>query len=352
LTNSANSSPGFTAAGDDSGASVSMSRRVVLVATGGIAVHLAGCRADLPAAPPPGGIDLSGGFPGSGAGPNGSGGRPGTAAGGAGGSGSGAGGGGSAGSAGSAGGAGGSSGAAPDAGAGGATTVDGRSPSVDGQGSAADRGTDFAADARIEVGGPSGTDGGANATCPVTSDDELGPYYLPGTPERTVMAGPGDGQMMVVSGRVLDTRCRPLAGALLDIWSTNVRGEYSQSAQGFGRGKLHTDPDGAFRFETVLPGAYLGRPRHVHFIVEQPNHDRVTTQMYFKGERPDIESLAVTRSLVAGVWQCQFDIVLAGGVARAAPRSPVRGRARPLAPAGTMPRRRFWSVWLSGSRPV
>jgi protocatechuate 3,4-dioxygenase beta subunit len=196
---------------------------------------------------------------------------------------------------------------------------------VDGQVTADSGEAGFPGDARIEVGGPAGTDGGANATCVVTREDELGPYYLPGTPERAVLARPGDGQMMVVTGRVRDTRCRGLAGALLDIWSTNVRGEYSLSAQGFGRGKVRADADGAFQFETVLPGAYLGRPRHVHFIVEQPGHARVTTQMYFKGERPDIEALAVPRSLVGGVWECHFDIVLAGGLAL----RPRRPRSRP-----------------------
>jgi protocatechuate 3,4-dioxygenase beta subunit len=330
LTNSAKSNPASAAAGDEGGAAISISRRGILVATGGLAVHLAACRADLMAPPTPGGIDLAGGSaPGSGAesgsGPGG--GQPG-AGGSAGASAAGGGGGGGAGGAsGGVGGAGGSPGGSPEAGAGGATSPDSRSSSADGAGRSVDGGTDVAADARIEVGGPSGTEGGANATCLVTSEDELGPYYLPGTSERTVMAGPGDGQMMVVTGRVLDTRCRALAGAALDIWSTNIRGEYSRSAQGFGRGKVRTDAGGAFRFETVLPGAYLGRPRHLHFIVDQPGHDRVTTQMYFKGERPDIESLAVTRSLVGGVWQCHFDIVLAGGLARGTPARRGRWRA-------------------------
>lgn len=332
-----------------------LSRRGVLAVTGGLAAQLVACRADLNAPPAPGSIEPGGFIGGTGGGGAGSGGRSGSGGNGSGGSAASGGAGGTAGGPGS--GASGSDGGDPrDSG------VDGRAPLADGgpagepdgafDGAApgtADGGADFADDARIEVGGAPGTDGGANATCVVTRDDELGPYYLSGTPERTVMAGPGDGQMLVVTGRVLDTRCRPLAGAVLDVWSTNNLGQYSQAAQGFGRGKVRADGDGFYQFDTVVPGAYLGRPRHVHFIVNQPGHARLTTQMYFKGERPDIDALAVTRTLVGGVWQCHFDIVLAGGLARITPP----GKARPpIASRSPIPRRRFWSVLLGATRPV
>ena len=52
----------------------------------------------------------------------------------------------------------------------------------------------------------------------LTPPVEEGPYYTPGSPERTSIAGPDTpGKRLVIEGRVLDIRGRPIAHAWLDF---------------------------------------------------------------------------------------------------------------------------------------
>src|SRR3712207_6926313 len=52
--------------------------------------------------------------------------------------------------------------------------------------------------------------------------------------------------------RSVDTRCRPVAGALLDFWQADARGEYDNS--GFRlRGHQFADSRGRYRLRTVVP---------------------------------------------------------------------------------------------------
>lgn len=191
--------------------------------------------------------------------------------------------------------------------------------------------------ARIEVGPPAGMPDGATMACDETEDDQLGPYHLGGHLVREVTAGANDGMPLVVTGRVLGTKCEPLANAEVDVWSANGRGVYSEVANGWCRGKVRCDAGGAYKFQIVYPGPYQGRPRHLHLIIKQPGYRSLTTQMYFKGERPDIPSNAVARTMVNGVWQSEWNIVLRSS-ARA--ESPVE---QPFEPRKL--HRRFWAGW-------
>ena len=310
-----------------------LSRRgLLLVAGTGVAGHLVGCGEDGMGGTT-GGAGGSTGTGGSGAGTGGTG-TGGSASAGTGGSGAGTGGTGtggsaSAGSGGSGSGAGGSTGGTGSGTGGSGVATDGGGP-------------DFSADARIEVGNPPGMPDGGNATCVVTRRDQLGPYHLDGHLSRSMMASANDGQIMVVTGRVLNSKCQPLSGAELDVWSANARGVYSEVSNGWCRGKVRADANGFYRYETVYPGPYQGRPRHIHLIIGQPGYTKVTTQMYFKGERPDIPANAVDRVMANGVWNCEWNIVLAGGstASRIEQPGPRPGTGRIIAP-GSFPRR-FW----------
>ena len=111
-----------------------------------------------------------------------------------------------------------------------------------------------------------------------------GPFFKPSSPERTELLEPGmAGQPIELVGFVLTRSCKPIAGALLDFWQADDKGQYDNS--GFRlRGHQFTDADGRFRLRTVVPGAYVGRTRHIHVKV-QPHGGRVlTTQLYFPGE--------------------------------------------------------------------
>jgi protocatechuate 3,4-dioxygenase beta subunit len=109
-------------------------------------------------------------------------------------------------------------------------------------------------------------------SCPPTKPDMLGPFYKPDAPERAVT-----GHGLVVTGTVRSARgCAPLPGARLEWWSADTRGEYQDEL----RATQRTGGDGAFRYETVAPGRYPGRPPHLHVKVTAPGHRTLVTQLY------------------------------------------------------------------------
>ena len=130
----------------------------------------------------------------------------------------------------------------------------------------------------------------------------LGPFYPDRLPsdqdaDLTAVAGrPGRaaGQILYLSGRVLDTRGRPLSGAHLELWQANAHGRYIHSADGDASGaldpnfqgyaSLRADAEGRYRIKTVKPAPYSGRTPHLHFNVEG-GRVKLTTQMFFEGER-------------------------------------------------------------------
>jgi protocatechuate 3,4-dioxygenase beta subunit len=91
------------------------------------------------------------------------------------------------------------------------------------------------------------------------------------------------GTVVVLNGRVLNTNCQPVAGALLDWWQADDAGEYDN--RGFQlRGHQYTDKRGNFQLETVVPGLYPGRTRHLHVKVQAPGQHVLTTQLFFPSE--------------------------------------------------------------------
>jgi protocatechuate 3,4-dioxygenase beta subunit len=111
-----------------------------------------------------------------------------------------------------------------------------------------------------------------------------GPYFTPNSPERASLLEAGmAGDRLTVAGTVLATDCRPLRRALLDFWQADAAGRYDN--QGYRlRGHQFTDADGRFRLDTVVPGRYPGRTRHIHVKVQAPDGPVLTTQLYFPGE--------------------------------------------------------------------
>ena len=111
-----------------------------------------------------------------------------------------------------------------------------------------------------------------------------GPYFKRSSPERASLLETGlAGTRLVLTGTVLSTDCRPVARALLDFWQADDRGQYDNT--GFRlRGHQFTDGQGRFRLETIVPGLYPGRTRHLHVKVQAPGRPVLTTQLYFPGE--------------------------------------------------------------------
>jgi protocatechuate 3,4-dioxygenase beta subunit len=124
----------------------------------------------------------------------------------------------------------------------------------------------------------------ATPACPdadePTPDQGPGPFYKPRSPERRSFLEPGqDGTRLLVTGRVVTTRCRPVAGALVDFWHCDAAGEYDMAGHRF-RGHQFADAAGGFSLETILPAAYMARTPHLHVRVQPPGGAVLTTAIY------------------------------------------------------------------------
>jgi hydroxyquinol 1,2-dioxygenase len=157
-----------------------------------------------------------------------------------------------------------------------------------------------------------------------TESTVLGPFHVQGAPEMPLGANiaegvPGDPTYF--SGRVLTPEGKPIAGAVLDLWSTDGEGWYDVQREGRtmrARGKIKTDSQGRYAFWTIKPVSYpiptdgpvgqmllrMGRhpyrPAHTHMILSAPGYEPVTTHLFVEGD-PYLESdavFAVKNSLV------------------------------------------------------
>lgn len=133
-----------------------------------------------------------------------------------------------------------------------------------------------------------------------------GPFYpkhqqLDKDTDLTMIDGHTDraqGEVIRVTGQVLDEMGNPVEGALVDIWQANSHGRYHHeddpatapkdpNFQGWGM--VRTDAQGRYSFTTIKPGAYKvdgtwRRPPHIHYKISRRGYHELTTQMYFAGE--------------------------------------------------------------------
>ena len=145
-----------------------------------------------------------------------------------------------------------------------------------------------------------------------------GPFYTPTTPHRAnLQESDSSGQPLILEGLVLRPDCRPIAGAVIDIWHCDEHGRYDNVKFRY-RGHQFTDTAGAFRFKTIRPGHYPGRTPHIHVKVQGDATRLLTTQLYF----PDLqdtnakdwifrEDLMLRLNPISGGSRGRFDFVLA-----------------------------------------
>ncbi len=183
----------------------------------------------------------------------------------------------------------------------------------------------------------------------VTPANPEGPFYpkhqqVDKDADLTLIEGHSEraqGNVIRVTGQVLDDQGEPVEGALVDIWQANTHGRYHheddpntapQDPNFQGWGMVKTDAEGRYSFTTIKPGAYgvdekWTRPPHIHYKVSRRGYHEITTQMYFAGEELN-ESDALLRSVaedardslvvdfheVDGLPSGHFPIVLAKAV--------------------------------------
>jgi protocatechuate 3,4-dioxygenase beta subunit len=111
-----------------------------------------------------------------------------------------------------------------------------------------------------------------------------GPFFRPRSPERSDLREANTkGSHIELSGFALTRSCRPLRGAVVDLWHADENGEYDNIGFRY-RGHVITSADGSFRFRTIVPALYPGRTRHYHVKVQAPASRLLTTQLYFPNE--------------------------------------------------------------------
>ncbi len=156
--------------------------------------------------------------------------------------------------------------------------------------------------------------------CRVTPPDQLGPFYTRGAPEQSDLctSGTGGKERLLVTGRVLSADCKPLAGALVEVWHADANGDYSHYTRGkkddlacLLRASIKTDGEGKYTFSTIVPAEYPGRPRHIHYRVSHAAHATLVTQLYFWRERGVADELVTAlKRDDRGVARAAFDITL------------------------------------------
>jgi protocatechuate 3,4-dioxygenase beta subunit len=150
-----------------------------------------------------------------------------------------------------------------------------------------------------------------------TPEQTEGPFFTADSPERRSLLEAGvEGTTLVLTGSVLGTDCTPAAGALLDFWHADGNGEYDNEGYRL-RGHQFADEDGRYRLETIVPGLYTGRTRHIHVKVQRPGGPVLTTQLYFPGEPRNQSDAIFDPALLMGMRgagdtrRATFEFVLA-----------------------------------------
>ena len=105
--------------------------------------------------------------------------------------------------------------------------------------------------------------------CAPTLGDSAGPFGRAAPPLRAKI---GTGH--VLTGIVLSTDCRPIAGSRVHLWQANRLGVYTRA----GSATVITNRLGRFRFEGPPPVSYEGRPPHIHLRVLARDHEVLLTR--------------------------------------------------------------------------
>lgn len=112
---------------------------------------------------------------------------------------------------------------------------------------------------------------------------------------------PALGEICHLTGRILDAKGNPIRSATIEIWQCDANAVYLHTSdsgrkpkqqdkhfQGFGR--FETNAEGEYRFRTIKPVPYPGRPSpHIHFIVKRGEQRLLTSQIFIAGHPGNLQ---------------------------------------------------------------
>ncbi|KAI1077722.1 protocatechuate 3,4-dioxygenase beta subunit [Whalleya microplaca] len=116
-----------------------------------------------------------------------------------------------------------------------------------------------------------------------------------------------NGEPLFVICTVKDTHGNPIPDARIHVWEADSNGEYDVEKSGQnrpdGRGILHSNDQGEFHFDAIIPvpypilcdgpvgkflevsGRHQYRPAHMHFMFEKKGFDQLVTALYFRSSK-------------------------------------------------------------------
>ncbi|HLO45248.1 MAG TPA: hypothetical protein VK175_13015 [Leadbetterella sp.] len=141
------------------------------------------------------------------------------------------------------------------------------------------------------------TNGSSASDCSVTNAETIGPFPIkdPASLVKSDITGdrPGVKIAIKIAIKNKNASCAALAGAFVDIWHCDAKGEYSEYG-GTGmqstnwtsvhwlRGRQTTDASGLATFASIFPGWYSGRAPHIHVhIYNASGKSLLVTQIAF-----------------------------------------------------------------------
>lgn len=125
---------------------------------------------------------------------------------------------------------------------------------------------------------------------PITPPVPEGPFYKDEKLNRFDITETKKGVPVEYVFKVEDEHCKPIAGAIVDIWQCDNEGIYSDfkhentENKTWLRGYRVTDKNGMCRFKSIFPGWYNGRITHLHGKVHVNNKTVLTTNFFFPKE--------------------------------------------------------------------
>lgn len=134
----------------------------------------------------------------------------------------------------------------------------------------------------------------------------FGPFYVPNAPRYPNGANiclDGKGGPVLVKGKVVNAKGKPIPGAILDVWQSNEDDFYDVQQKGIQpdmnlRGVSTADEKGNYSFRSAYPRYYQipfdgsvgdlltvldrnpNRPTHLHFMVTAPGYETLVTHIF------------------------------------------------------------------------
>jgi protocatechuate 3,4-dioxygenase beta subunit len=144
---------------------------------------------------------------------------------------------------------------------------------------------DDASESAAAATGPAAVAAGL-VSCVLTPEQTEGPYYVEVDKLRRNITERKAGVALTLRLSVVNaSTCKPIKGAVVDIWHCDATGSYSgvqeTAEETFLRGLQKTNAKGVATFQTIYPGWYRGRTVHIHVKVHLGGNVVHTGQLYF-----------------------------------------------------------------------